>query len=472
MKYRFVFALLFLALTVSSVSAQTNWFNIQSAPYSANYKCAADAGPAINQAISDASAAMATNNAAGWVIYFPPGCYQIKTQIVDSATSGLTFLGLGRVELSAGSGLSGSIFQFGDNTHTASRIRLSNLYLECNSLSNIDGVLVDGLTNSQFDDVEIRNCTGYAIRTVGTNVNDYSNVFEGGGVSATANGANGIYLGYGANNWTFKGSRINNSATTPTGAGIEVDTAGSACFGCSISGWAVGIAAGQANNGQAEDGLEVAGGYFENNTGAHIRLGQQGVSTAKVHGASIHGAYFHGNGGSVSSSCIDVQQADGFTIIGNQFLNCVTYNVVARADSTDQGGDNGIIANNSFNGSATNSLLGSNITLISNGQTTQINSTSVCASSSNPATCGSRISGSVAIAASSNSVTVDTTAVTANSQILVTFDDSLGARLGVTCNTTFTAPFVSARTAGTSSNIAVTSAPSTNPACFSFTILN
>ena len=37
---------------------------------------------------------------------------------------------------------------------------------------------------------------------------------------------------------------------------------------------------------------------------------------------------------------------------------------------------------------------------------------------------------------------------------------------------TFAAPFVSARTSGTSFNIAVTSAPSTNPACFSYAIIN
>ena len=95
-----------------------------------------------------------------------------------------------------------------------------------------------------------------------------------------------------------------------------------------------------------------------------------------------------------------------------------------------------------------------------------------CTSAASPAACGANNSGAVVIAASATTVVVNTTAVTANSDILVTFDASQGARLSVTCNATFAAPWVSARSAGTSFTISVGSAPSVNPACYSFAIRN
>lgn len=95
-----------------------------------------------------------------------------------------------------------------------------------------------------------------------------------------------------------------------------------------------------------------------------------------------------------------------------------------------------------------------------------------CTSIAAPAVCGSSGAGSVVVAAAATTVTVNTTAVTANSQIGVQFDSSLGTKLGVTCNTTPDAPSVTARTAGTSFVITVAAAPVTNPACYSYTIVN
>ena len=51
-------------------------------------------------------------------------------------------------------------------------------------------------------------------------------------------------------------------------------------------------------------------------------------------------------------------------------------------------------------------------------------------------------------------------------------DSSLGTKNGVTCNATFVAPWVSARTAGTNFTVSLGTAPATNPACFSYTIKN
>ena len=102
---------------------------------------------------------------------------------------------------------------------------------------------------------------------------------------------------------------------------------------------------------------------------------------------------------------------------------------------------------------------------------TTFRTTANCSSSASPAVCGSAAAGSVVVAASAMAVVVNTTAVTANSQIIVTWDSSLGTKLSVTCNTTPTLAAVTARTAATSFTI-TTSAPDTNPACFSYSIIN
>ena len=80
--------------------------------------------------------------------------------------------------------------------------------------------------------------------------------------------------------------------------------------------------------------------------------------------------------------------------------------------------------------------------------------------------------GSVAVGSGSTSVVIKTTAVTANSQILLTWDASLGARLGVTCSSAPPSWYeVSARTAATSFTILLPTAPS-GDACFSYLIVN
>jgi len=97
--------------------------------------------------------------------------------------------------------------------------------------------------------------------------------------------------------------------------------------------------------------------------------------------------------------------------------------------------------------------------------------TTNCASSAG--TCGAASSGAVTIAAAATTVTVATTAVTANSQIDVSEDSSLGTRLSVTCNTTISRTYaITARTAATSFVITTSAAPTTNPACLNYTIIN
>jgi hypothetical protein len=99
-----------------------------------------------------------------------------------------------------------------------------------------------------------------------------------------------------------------------------------------------------------------------------------------------------------------------------------------------------------------------------------------CSSSASPAVCGSAAAGSFVIAAGSTSVTVNTTALSNLSQILITPDESLGTKLGVTCNTTMAAALagfgVTARVAGTGFTITTLGTIAGNPACYSYLIVN
>lgn len=97
--------------------------------------------------------------------------------------------------------------------------------------------------------------------------------------------------------------------------------------------------------------------------------------------------------------------------------------------------------------------------------------TANCSSSASPAVCAAAAAGSVTVAAAATTVVVNTSAVTANSQIFLTFDSSLGTKLGVTCNTSPSMSSVSARSTGVSFTIS-TAAPSVNPDCFSYLIVN
>jgi hypothetical protein len=92
------------------------------------------------------------------------------------------------------------------------------------------------------------------------------------------------------------------------------------------------------------------------------------------------------------------------------------------------------------------------------------------------AACSAAPAGAVANPAGSNTLTVNTTAVTTNSQIFIEYDESVSIS-GVTCNTTSTARaaryLLTGRSAGTSFTITPSAVPSSgNPVCLSFFIVN
>lgn len=100
-----------------------------------------------------------------------------------------------------------------------------------------------------------------------------------------------------------------------------------------------------------------------------------------------------------------------------------------------------------------------------------------CISAASPAVCGTASAGSIAIPTGAGStLTVNTTAVTANSQIFIYPDDTLGTRLGVTCNSTIATlaggSAITARTAGTSFTLTFNGTIAANPVCVGFLIVN
>jgi hypothetical protein len=101
-----------------------------------------------------------------------------------------------------------------------------------------------------------------------------------------------------------------------------------------------------------------------------------------------------------------------------------------------------------------------------------------CSSAASPAVCGSAAAGSVLIPTGTTSETlvVNTSAVTASSQIFFYPDDSLGTKLGVTCNSTLATlaggSFISARSAGVSFTITFNGSILTNGVCGSYNIVN
>lgn len=160
---------------------------------------------------------------------------------------------------------------------------------------------------------------------------------------------------------------------------------------------------------------------------------------------------------------------------GGRFMVRRTSNYIANLNSFFGQLANASLVNILKEDASNNLLIGdannNSVTIQQNTVVPKLFTSSNCSSSASPAVCGSASSGSFNLPTGSTTVTVNTTAVSAASIILIQNDDSLGTRLGVTCNTTLDQVFVSARVAGTSFTITGT-APVTNPNCYSYLIIN
>ncbi len=151
----------------------------------------------------------------------------------------------------------------------------------------------------------------------------------------------------------------------------------------------------------------------------------------------------------------------------------------------DQGSNEFIFSNGTFTAPNAVSAVSINASLSVTANTVTATSGAVtgagfatspkCSTSASPASCTSSAAGSVAIPTGTNpTLVIDTSAVTASSQILLTADQSNGA--AGTCNSTAATlalhPYITARTAGTSFTVAVNGTVSTNPLCISYFIIN
>jgi hypothetical protein len=333
------------------------------------------------------------------------------------------------------------------------------------------GIIVAGMTNSVFDDVEIRNCSSAGLSTV-ENSNSKGNLFHGGLVFTASIYGSGVVLEPTADNWTFSGTTIMAEPSALYGSGgigVEVESSGFTCVGCNISKWHIGLAAGL---GKVVHGLNISGGSFAENSYLGIRIGTAyNGSQSKVHGLSIHGASIKGitsiNG--QAEFCIDLEQVDGFDISGNELISCPHISIHAVADSTQPGAfagaDNGVIGPNDIETTGPYLLEGRNITLIA----------PACNTSASPAQCGFAGTGTVALPAGSSSIVVDTTFATAFSRITVSDDMTIGGLYDspVTCNTVGGRTYsVTSKVPGKSFTITASAAPAGNPACLTFHMEN
>jgi hypothetical protein len=362
-----------LAPGAHSQSTSSAWRDVV-ADYGATNSCTTnvDSGPAINNAI--AAVPSGTNSV---VVFFPAGCYLIKTQIVDTNNQAyITYLGLGNVELRASSSNppSNSIIQFGNDSTTVALRKIENLLFNCNGQS-IDGIDVDGLNDSEFDAVSILYCAGTAhLRTIGNNQSN-ANLYKGGVIEGSS--GNGVLIGTqtatgspSQNSWTFLGTKILFNGSTSTGVGLDFEGTAGAFLGGTVgggssAGWSTAIAIGdnndQSNQDEVVGSVEISGSYIENFGSYGIRLGAAGKSGYKSFGANIVGNYINCNSWS-STTGVEIEQASGFSITGNDINGCTTAPVYGYADGTNQGADHGFVGANYIAGSTSINLQGSSNT--------------------------------------------------------------------------------------------------------------
>jgi len=118
-----------------------------------------------------------------------------------------------------------------------------------------------------------------------------------------------------------------------------------------------------------------------------------------------------------------------------------------------------------------NQINATGFTVDGDGDTTALtyNTVTNCTDSSGDAACAAAVTGAIVIDAGDTDTIVNTTAVTANSNIIVMFDSSLGTRHGaITCNVTAALPTISARSAGSSFTVKTDVAPITDKGCYTF----
>jgi len=252
-----------------------------------------------------------------------------------------------------------------------------------------------------------------------------------GGVSA------GLYLCLTTNTWT---------GPLGSGTGTVTNTGGA-------------LTANSVVLGAGGSDTKVVGGFTTDGTGL-LNLGSTGVGgSLKIFGSVSGSNTFSaaGNGTELDSTASVLSLPAGSTF--QAASGSVT--LTAPVNVTLQSGGTG------------------NIILTGGHLTTNANCSAVgSAASPSVAACGAAFAGSFSCATNAvNTCTVNTTAVTANSEIFLSQreDTTTGTRLGVTCNATPSTIVadenITAVVAGTSFSFSLTQ-PVTNPNCYSYFLVN
>lgn len=293
---------------------------------------------------------------------------------------------------------------------------------------------------------------------------DATHFLRGDGACATAGGAladpggNGVLVRTALNTT----SAVSIAATSPVTVTNADGTAGNptlACATCTTN--ASALTSNAIVLGGGSQASKVVAGLTTDGT-AGINVGATGVGgTITLFGATS------GSG--------------TLTAPGNGTQLTLSHTTLRLAASGSVSSASGTMTLGSLSGNVIIQPAGGNINLAppsGNGVVTGTNCAAV-GTSANPsvASCTAAIAGSFSCAtnASTGTCTVNTTAVTANSQIFITqrTDTTTGTRLSVTCNTTIDTVqrAVTAVTAATSFTINLGTI-TTNPECFSYFILN
>jgi len=287
------------------------------------------------------------------------------------------------------------------------------------------------------------------------------------------------------NGYITTGLVAQNSASVLGWTGSSTNSVGSLDTGLSRTG-AGAVALGNGTAGNASGTFQAATGTF----GTAVTVGGQNVCQANGTNCQT-GVYLPLAGGTMTGS-IQMTSGQLYQWNGDTGLSRDAAGVVDLGGNT-QGSQNGTLklalidlyfSGGIHGGLSSSSSFGGSAVLVGNGTAGDSSdalvaqhyyTTSPCASSASPAVCGASASGFITIAASASSVTINTTAMTGNSQIMIQPDETVGGLLGVTCNTTLSSllqPVVTGRSAGTSFTITTSATIITNPACYSFTLVN
>lgn len=224
--------------------------------------------------------------------------------------------------------------------------------------------------------------------------------------------------------------------------------------------------------------------------GANVEVALNGVTTCIADNTTIAGAILVpgvATAGRCRNNATAQQTLSTVTQIIGYALNVATVGnpvTIKLAGSGFYGGgnlQNAVATDVLFGGGATGTIAIDSVFTYTSGQhllSSQAYGTATnCTSSASPAVCGSAAAGSIAIPVGTNqTLVVDTSAVTANSNIFLQSDDTLGTKLGITCNSTaatIALPIaISSRSNNTSFTALLTGVSSTNKVCFNYFIID